>query len=403
MSHYTLPGLGIVEFNYPHKIVFGPDALNGICNEALNLAPKESKILVVTDKNLRKIGLADRIINPLSDCGFEVSVYDEITSEPTMEMVKSVAEKARQENPKLIIGFGGGSAMDMAKFASVAVTNPGDIKNYITYLEDNVKNPTVPKILIPTTSGTGSEASSYAVVIEESGYKGFMMSPKIVADVAIVDPTLTLKLPPKVTASSGLDALSHGLEAYLSKTYSLFSDTYAYRSIELVTKYLRRAYHHGEDIEARAGMAIAATYGGIAISTPAAVNLGHCLAEIIGPKYGIPHGAICGVVLPYITKFNVPAWPERVAAIAHLFTDEPAKDTRRRAMQVVEGVKTLVEDLNMSLALKDWGVPKEDLKNIAEFVAREQQYNYGLPEINPAIITYENLYKLLLEMYEGII
>lgn len=402
MTEEILTGsIGHVEFNYPKKYIFGPNAVDNICREVEPFAPKGSKILIVTDKNLVDLGLANRILKPLEEEKYQLAIYDQASQEPTISMVEKVAERARAEKPALVIGFGGGSALDMAKFASAAVTNPGPMKEYITYLQDSIKVPPVPKILVPTTAGTGSEASGYAVVIEEKGYKGFVMSPKIVSDVAIVDPTLSQSMPPRLTAHTGLDALSHGLEAVLSFTANMFSDTYAYRTVELAAKYLRRAYHHGKDLVARAGMALAATYGGIAITTPAAVNIGHCLGETIGPKYRIPHGAACGIVLPYITKFNIAAWPERVASLAKFFTDEPAKDVRARAMQVVEGLKELLLDLNMPLSLKELNVPRDQLAEMAEFIAKEQQYNYGLPDINPAVITLENTKKLLNDIWEG--
>ncbi|MEM4188797.1 MAG: iron-containing alcohol dehydrogenase [Candidatus Hadarchaeum sp.] len=396
-----ISNIGHVEFNYPKKYIFGTNAVDNICREVEPFAPKGSKILVVTDKNLMNIGLVNRILKPLEEEKYTLTIYDGASQEPTMSMVEKVAEKARAEKPDLVIGFGGGSALDMAKFASAAVTNPGPMKDYITYLQDSIKVQPVPKILIPTTAGTGSEASGYAVVIEEKGYKGFVMSPKIVSEVAIVDPTLSQSMPPKLTAHTGLDALAHGVEAVLSFTANMFSDTYAYRAVELAAKHLRRAYHHGKDLVARAGMALAATYGGIAITTPAAVNIGHCLGETIGPRYHIPHGAACGLVLPYITKFNIAAWPERVASLAKFFTDEPARDVRKRALQVVEGLKELLLDLNIPISLKELNVPREYLDELAAFIAKEQQYNYGLPDINPAVITLENTKALLRDIWEG--
>ncbi|MGQ9787724.1 MAG: iron-containing alcohol dehydrogenase [Candidatus Hadarchaeaceae archaeon] len=397
----TYENIGHVEFNYPKKYIFGTNAVDNIYREVELFIKKGSKILIVTDKNLLEMGLVNRALKPLEEENYALTIYDQAYQEPTIKMVESVAEKARAENPALVIGFGGGSALDMAKFAAAAVTNPGPMKDYITYLQDSIKVPPVPKILIPTTAGTGSEASGYAVVIEEKGYKGFVMSPKIVSDVAIVDPTLSQSMPPKLTAHTGLDALSHGLEAVLSFTANMFSDTYAYRAVQLTAKYLRRAYHHGKDLVARSGMALAATYGGIAITTPAAVNVGHCIGETIGPRYRIPHGAACGLVLPYITKFNIAAWPERVASLAKFFTADPAKDVRKRAYQVVEGLKDLLLDLNMPISLKELNVPRENLEELATFIAKEQQYNYGLPDINPAVITLENTKALLNDIWEG--
>lgn len=388
-------------FDFPKRVIYGTDSIGQIQGEATRLMGKQSQLLLVTDKNMSKIGLADRVRKLLEEAGHHVEVFDTIEGEPTLDVANSATEFARKGSFAGVVGVGGGSSMDMAKMASVAYTNPGPIKDYIAYMVDKVEKKPLPKILVPTTSGTGSEASSYAV-ITEGNFKSFMNSSSIVAEVAILDPTVTKSAPPKVTASSGLDALAHAIEAILSWKADTFSDTFSFRAVELIARNIRRAYHHGGDLEARAAMSQAAFYAGIAITTPAAVNIGHCIAETLGPRYHLPHGLSCGVTLPYIMKYNAAAWPERVASLAGFFLDEPASETQTRAHQAVMGVRSLLADMDISLSLKDYGVSQPELQEMAKFVAKEQQYNYDLPALNPRTITEANALKLFAEMYDGV-
>lgn len=387
-------------FDFPKRVVFGPNTVSEVANEADRVFGRKSRILLVTDKTLTKIGLSDRVRKPLEEGGHQVDVFDSIEGEPTVPVAEAVSVVARKEKYNGVVGVGGGSSMDMAKMAAVASSNPRPIKDYIAYMVDKVEAAPLPKILVPTTSGTGSEATSYAVVVE-GNFKSFLMSPKVVAETAILDPTMTATCPPKQTAGSGLDALSHAVEAVLSWKADLFSDTFAFRAIELIADNLRRAYHHGSDLEARGAMALASFYGGIAITTPAAVDLGHCISETIGPRYHIPHGLACGITLPYVMKFNIAAWPERVADLARYFTEEPHGDVFGRAQQAVDGVKQLLVDMDVTYALREYGVSRDEIKEMATFIAKEQQFNYELPGLNPRVITTENLLELFEHMYEG--
>ena len=395
-------GLVLTEliFDFPRRAIFGPNTVSQAGKEADRVFGPSSPVLVVTDRTLSKLGLADRVRRILEDGGHHVEVFDAIEGEPTLPVAEAVTELARKGGFKGVVGIGGGSAMDMAKMGAVAATNPKPIKEYIAYLVDKVEVAPLSKILIPTTSGTGSEATSYAVIVE-GNFKSFMTSPSIVADSAILDPVLTSTCPPRQTAGSGLDALSHAVEAILSWKADPFSDTFAFRSVDLAVANLRKAYHHGSDLDARGAMSLASFFGGIAITTPASVELGHCISETLGPRFHIGHGLACGIALPYIMKFNIAAWPERVASLARYFTEEPSADVNRRAHQAVEGVKQLLEDLDVSYTLEDYGMTKEATHEMATFIAKEQQFNYDLPTLNPRVITVDNLTALFEDMYAG--
>lgn len=395
----------MVEFSYafPRKVIFGPNSVNKVPDEVARLAPPQARVLLVTDKTIAKLGLSNKVISPLKEKGYRVEVFSEISGEPALSMAESVAEYVRRGRFDIVVGMGGGSCMDMAKMGAVAATNPKPIKEYIAFLEDRVENKTLPKILIPTTAGTGSEATSYAVVVD-GAFKNFMTSPSVVADVSVIDPALMMSCPPKQTAGSGLDALSQCIEPYLSLTRDIFSDTFAIRGIQLISRNLRQAYKNGNDIDARSGMALGAFYGGVAISTAAGVILGHCISETIGPRYKIPHGIACGIALPYTVKFNIPSATERVASLLPYLSEEQTPDkteNKAKAERVVLILRKLVEDLGVSLALKDYGISKEQATDVAKFIANEQQKNYALPDLNPRPINEAEMTSLFHDMWQG--
>lgn len=392
----------MVEFTYvfPGKVVFGPDSVNKVPDEVARLASARSRVLVVTDKNMVRLSLSERVTKPLQEKGHHVEVFSEIAGEPLLSTADAVADYVRKGKFDVVIGMGGGSCMDMAKLGAVAATNPKPIKEYIAFLEDKVERKPLPRILIPTTAGTGSEATSYAVVVDGL-FKNFMTSPSVVADVSVIDPALMTSCPPKQTAGSGLDALAQGVEPYLSLASDIFSDTYAIRDIQLITGGLKQAFQNGSDLSARSAMALGAFYGGVAISTAAGVILGHCISETIGPRFKIPHGLACGIALPYTIRFNLPAAQEKVASMLQYMSSQTVTGIAERAKKVLDLITTLVRDLDVSLALKDYGVSKEELREVAKFIAKEQQANYALPSLNPAPVNEENMVALFDDMWNG--
>lgn len=368
--------------------------------EIARLASPQARVLIVTDTNIAQLGMMNEIANLLRDKGFEVNVYSDITGEPTLATADSMSQYARDGKFDIVVGLGGGSCMDMAKIAAVAATNPKPIKEYIAFLEDRIENKTLPKILIPTTAGTGSEATSYAVVVEGTA-KNFVTSSSVVADVSVIDPALMISCPPRQTAASGLDALSQCIEPYLSKASNIFSDTFAIRGVQLISRNLRQAYKEGRDLDARSAMALGAFYGGIAITTAAGVILGHCISETIGPRYKIPHGLACGIALPYTVKFNTPAATERIASLLPYLSDQRIAGTKAKATKVLQLIRKIVEDLGVSLALNDYGISKGEAMNTAKFIANEQQKNYALQDLNPRPVNESNMTSLFRDMWQG--
>ena len=332
-------------------------------------------------------------------------MYDEIMGEPTAESIRAAVEFAREGKYELIVGVGGGAVLDTAKMIAVCLTNPGDPMVYVNPVEDKIKVPARPKILIPTTSGTGSEVSNYSVVIEGL-YKTWAASSNLFADVAIVDPMMVLSCPPRQTAGSAMDALSHNVEALIDREANPISDSQALEGTKLVFKYARKAYHAGDDLEARWNMAAAAMLGGAVITYPwigGPAILGHCIAEALGPRWRVPHGAACGVALPYVLEFNLPACLEKLAYVSkQVLGDEVfGLGKREEASAFVSAIKTLLEDMELPTDLKQLNVPSTELEQFAEYIFKERQHIYSLPRFNPRKLTAENTKELLHRMYEG--
>lgn len=394
-----------LNFDQPRRIIFGVGTISQAGVEAKRLGA--GRVLLVTDSNVEKAGLAGKVQKSIEDAGAKVDVYDKISFEPTMDSVQSAVKSARESGEySVVVGVGGGSVLDTTKMVANMLTNSGDPQEYLTPAEDRFKAPSIPKILIPTTAGTGSEVSNYSVVIEkETMYKTWAASPNLLAEVAIIDPALMVSCPPKVTAGCALDVGGHNMEGLISKESNPMSDGYATEAVKLLFTHARKAYNSPEDLEARSGMAMASTFGGIVIAFPwigGPAILGHCLAEAFGPKYGIAHGVAVGLALPYILDFNMPACAGKIASFAEATgVKRWGRTERELAEQVPQAILQLMKDLELPTTLKQVNFPRADLESFAEYVVRHRQYVYNLPKYNPRRLSIDNMTKLLIDMYEG--
>ncbi len=308
-----------LHFDQPRRIIFGPGTASQVGSVAKRSDAK--RVLIVTDANVEKAGLSGRVQESIEKAGLKTDVYDKISFEPTMDSVQRAVNAARDSGSyDAVVGVGGGSVLDTTKMVANMLTNSGDPGTYLTPAEDRFTSPSKPKILIPTTAGTGSEVSNYSVVIEkESMYKTWAASPNLLAEVAIIDPSMMLSCPPRVTAGCALDVGGHNVEGLISKESNPMSDGYAIEAVKLLFSHARRAYNSPDDLESRSGMAMASTFGGIVIAFPwigGPAILGHCLAEAFGPKYGVAHGVAVGIALPYMLNYNLNACAEKVASFA---------------------------------------------------------------------------------------
>lgn len=273
--------------------------------ELLNTEVKQlnaDRILIVADPTLKKIGIIDQVIQPIANENYKFDLYTEIIPEPILETGQKLVDFARKGNYSLIIGIGGGSALDMAKLAAVFLGNDGTVKEYLNLSgSKKLQRKGVPKILIPTTSGTGTEVTNISV-LALGQTKDVISHDYLIADVAIVDPQLTISLPPKITAATGADALTHAIEAYISVNANPYSDGLALQAISLISRSLREAVKNGKNKEARINMAYGSYLAGLSFFN-AGVGAIHALAYPLGGQFHIPHGDSNAVLIPYVMSY----------------------------------------------------------------------------------------------------
>ncbi len=367
-------------FRMPVRIIFGKDAVKEIGSAAKKLGGK--KILLVSDYHLPKI--SEKIKNLLLREKLKVTIFNEIKSEPSVEIVDKATAIAKKKKCDLIIGLGGGSSMDVAKAVSILLTNKGKAKDYQG--QNKVKKAGVPKIMLPTTSGTGSEVTVTSVLSRGKGKAG-INSPYLFAELAILDPVLTLSLPDEVTASTGMDALTHAIESSTSKSTSPIVDIFAFRAIELINKNLLKAVKDGKNIKAREGMLLGSFLAGIALAN-AGVGAAHALAYPLGGIFHIPHGVANALLLPYVMKFNLKSNREKFRRIALLMGGKKAEDS-------VAIVKKLSKKIKIVQRLKDLKIPKTAIPELAEEAIKVT----GPIINNPRKVTLKDAINLYQEAY----
>ena len=351
------------------------------------------KYLLVSNPILDEVGILTKVTSYLK--GKEGKVFLTSPREPYIEDAEKSAEVVRKDKFDIIIGVGGGSVMDLAKMASMAANNPGSIEEYVG--KNKVRNRGLPMILVPTTSGTGSEVTFAAVLSKSDGTKVAVWDKKILADIAIIDPKLTVTMPPKVTASSGLDALSHAVEALTNTLANPVTDSLALESLKLIFRSLPKAYAKGSDLNARYEMSLAAFMAGLAFSN-SMLNAGHAIAYTYSHKYKLPHGLACGIATPYVLRYNVPKITDKVVTIAKVIgetVDDPYEAGERVAKRIVD----LIKQIEMPSNLREIGVKEEELPQFAEDLL--SKYSRLLPT-NPRNITYEDAVNILRDMWEGL-
>lgn len=326
------------------------------------------KILIVTDSGVVQAGLLDKVKEPLEKESIEFGIFDSCEPNCPVDVVQRCAQFAKGGGYNLMIGLGGGSTLDTTKLASIAAAT-GDItlesiRNYVT---GELPAPGLPKILIPTTAGTGSEISPVAVLVDVDGVKKAVKHEYCLANIAIVDPSMTQYLPAEITAHTGIDALSHVFEAYLCTTPNILSDTMAEMTIKLVSENLRVAYYNGS-LEARYNMAIAATY---AMSTVfmSGLSLYHAMGQSLQIEAKTTHGISLYLVMPPIMEFNLMATPQRFARIAELMGEKiEGLPLRKAALKSIDAVKQLGTDIGLPQRLRDIGVKKEQIPRFVDIL-----------------------------------
>jgi alcohol dehydrogenase len=310
----------------------------------------------------------------MDDTGMMYSIFSEIEAEPNVTTIDRMAEAARGFKPDTIIGIGGGSVLDAAKAAAVLAANPGSVTDYLGL--GNCPDTVLPSILAPTTSGTGSEVTPAAVYSQKqsdgSMAKTFIRDPKVYAAVAIVDPMLTVSVPPNGTAATGMDVLVHALESYTNVNANLLSEMLATRAIELVGDYLRRAVANGNDIEARYHMSLASTLAGMAFANTGTALI-HGLSQALGAEFHVPHGLGNAIMAVPVTRLNYTASEEKHAVVAELLGENIEGLGRNDAAEMaVTAIETLVRDVGIPRKLSDLGIEttSEKIESLVRDAAR---------------------------------
>lgn len=357
----------ITVFRTTPRIVMGAGSVAGVGAEAKDLGA--GKVLVVTDPGIIAAGLLAPVEASLDQAGLSWRVYSEVEADPRFEIVAACHDFAASDMPDVVLGLGGGSALDIAKTTAVMLSNPGSISDY--YGIDLVPGPGVPTIMIPTTAGTGSEVTPIAVLSDENEkLKIGIVSAHLFPRVALLDPELSVGLPSAMTAATGMDALIHAIEAYTSNNATDFTDVLAARAMELISDNLRAAYARGTDLKARAAMLEGAMLAGMAFAN-AGVTAVHAFAYPIGAEYHIPHGVANALMLPPVMRFNLMGCLERFADIAD-FLGQPIEglSLREAAEEAVAAILVLVEDLGVPTSLGEFGVKEEHLPQLAKGVMK---------------------------------
>jgi alcohol dehydrogenase class IV len=357
-------------------IYSGSGASLQLCNNIIHFGYKN--VLIVTDAMLYKMGLLDAAIDRLKSNGVSVVVYDGVEPNPTFAQVDDGLNLARRNRCDAVLAFGGGSSIDAAKVISLAATSAKSPQALIGFLKS--RQPGLPLYAVPTTAGTGSEVSIAAVISDPVTHqKGVIADPKSVPVAAALDPDLMLGLPGPITAATGMDALTHAIEAYLAaKMATDESDAYALAAARLIFENLREVYTNGGNVNAREAMAVASCYAALAFNR---TGLGyvHGIAHQFGAHYNTPHGLANAIVLPYILDFQKDSCQTRLAALA-LATGQAVatEDPGIQASKFIAAVRQLGADLNIPATLD--ALETKDIPDIAQAALKESHYTYSIPK-----------------------
>jgi len=379
----------IISLRTPHLILAGTGALERLGQEAKALGA--TKALVVTDKGVIDSGTGKKVKDLLEKEGIGVDTFDRVIPDPDTACLEACLEMAKKDRYNLIVGVGGGSPMDIASITSVMLTNPGTVYDYFGV--NLVKHPGVPAILIPTTAGTGAEATPNAILTDtREKLKKAVVSPYILPRVAIVDPLSTLSMPPSVTSSSGIDALTHAIESYTSNNATILTDLFAREAMVLIGRSLRTSVANGNHLEARYDMAIGSLYAGISLAN-AGVTAVHALAYPLGGQFNVPHGIANGLLLPYVMEFNALGNIPKFAQVARFLGERVESLTLlEQAYQASRAVKAIYRDLKIPQSLTELKVPREAIPGMAKAAIQSTRLMVNNPR-SMAIQDIERIYE----------
>ncbi|WP_209011289.1 iron-containing alcohol dehydrogenase [Paradesulfitobacterium ferrireducens] len=370
----------------PNVNLMGAGAAKQVGAQAKSLGAK--KALIVTDAFLYKVGMADEIAANLKESGIEVAIYPGAEPNPTDKNVHDGLKVLQDEKCDLIVSLGGGSSHDCAKGIGIVAGNGGNIRDYEGV--DKSTKPMVPLIAVNTTAGTASEMTRFCIITNtDTHVKMAIVDWRCTPNVAINDPLLMMKKPPALTAATGMDALTHAVEAYVSTIATPVTDSAALMAIQLISQYLRRAVANGSDFEARDKMAYAEFLAGMAFNN-ASLGYVHAMAHQLGGFYNLPHGVCNAILLPHVERFNLIANVERFVDIAEALGENvQALSAREAADKALAAIEKLSADIGIPKGLTELGVKEEDLEIMAKNAMKD-----ACMLTNPRIATLEDVIQI---------
>lgn len=345
-------GLDVRAWRLPEH-VFGPGALSALKGYVASTGARRP--LLVSDKAVARLGMAESVVAAAGLEAGSVTVFDDVEPELPLSCVRAALEVAREGRHDLVIGLGGGSTLDAAKICAALAGRPGDVRDYIGV--GQVPGAGLPSVLIPTTAGSGSEATPNALIMDyERGEKVAVVSPYLIPTYAILDPGLTKSLPPAVTAQSGMDVLAHAIESYTSRRADIYTEMYSRHAVLLAGRSLRAAVRRGDDLDARAGMLLGSFLAGAGIGQ-AGTSATHALAYPLGARYHVSHGLAIALLLPSVMAANLPAVESKYAEVA-LLLDGGLSEGRSHAdgRAGVVAVRRLCDEIGIPMGLARLGV-----------------------------------------------
>jgi len=376
-------------FYIPPVLIIGSGASEQVGEESRKLGVKQG--LIVTDEVLLKLGILDNIKQALSQAKVQFTVYSGVFTEPTVEFVQDGLKTYKENGCDFLLAVGGGSAIDTAKAIAVMATNGGAIEDYQGL--GKIPKGGAPFIAIPTTAGTGSEVTQFTIITDtKRDVKMLIGSPFLIPREAIVDPLLTLSMPRGLTAATGIDALTHAIEAYVSVKAQPMSDIFCLSAIELISGNLRQAWSNGNNIEAREKTMLGALQAGIAFSN-SSVALVHGMSRPVGAYFHVAHGVSNAALLGVVTEFSLIGNPARYARVAQAMGENVDNITILEAADLAaKSIRRLVKDIKIP-SLQELGVDKEKLDKLAPQMA-EDAIASGSPANNPRRATKEEIIEL---------
>lgn len=349
------------QLTIPSVVYAGLGSVNNL--EAIIERENVKSVLIFTDKGVRGVGLTAKVEEI---CGrVQCRVIDDLTAEPAVSDVERVLGEVGEAQVDLIIGVGGGSVMDAAKLASIIIGADYTLRDLLK--DSSIAKKYIKTVMIPTTCGTGSEATCNAIVaIPEQESKQGIVNNCMISDYVILDAEMIAKLPPKIIAATGVDALAHVVECFTSKKATMLSDTYAKEGAYKIFHNIRKAYNNAEDMQAKSEMMLGAFYGGVAI-TGSGTTAVHALSYPLGGKYHIAHGVSNAILFAHVMEFNKDACQERLAQLCDAVYPELAvKSTAEKADYIIEQIAGIVKDTNIPTSLNEFGVKPEDIDFLVE-------------------------------------